>query len=82
MWFIKQRIIFELFIPYSQEENGVSERTGKMIIDMMKVILYKGGIDDTLCPKIVLVMTYIKNLSLMQVFGEFISLIEMQNYVG
>ncbi len=46
-WLTKQRITFEPSAPYSQEENGVSERTRKIIMDMARVTILKGGIDNT-----------------------------------
>ena len=61
-WLSKEGIIFKLSAPYSQELNGLSERTGRTIIDMTRVTILKGNIDDDLWPEIVLAMTHVKNL--------------------
>ena len=61
-WLTNRGIIFEPSAPYSQEENGVSERTGRTIMEMVRVTILEGGIDDTLWPEVVLAMTHVKNL--------------------
>lgn len=60
-WLQKEGIIFEPLAPYSQEQNGVSERTGRTLMDMTRASILEGNIDDDLWPEILLVMTYIKN---------------------
>lgn len=60
-WMQKEGIIFELSAPYSQEQNGVSERMGKTIMDMTRAIILEGNIDDELWPEIVLALTHVKN---------------------
>ncbi len=61
-WFAKKEITFEPSAPYSQEQNEISERMGKTIMDMTKVTILEGNPDDELWPEIVLAMTYVKNL--------------------
>ncbi len=78
-WLTKQGITFEPFAPYPQEENRVSERTRRTIMDMVRATILEGGIDDTLWPEIILAMTHIKNLRPTQGLEGFISPIEMQN---
>ena len=56
-WLTKQGITFEPCALYSQEENGVSENTGRTIMDMVRASILEGGIDDILWPGIVLAMT-------------------------
>lgn len=48
--------------PYSQEGNGVSERRGRTIMEMVRVIILEGGIVDMLGSEVVLAMTHVKNL--------------------
>ena len=57
----REEITFEPSIPYSQEQNGMSERMGRTIMDMTRVTILEANIDDKLWPELVLVMTYIKN---------------------
>ena len=57
----KERIIFKPSAPYSQEQNDISERTGRTIIDMTRATILKRNIDDDLWPKLILAMTYVKN---------------------
>ena len=78
-WLIKQGITFETSALYSQEENGVSERKRRTIMDMMRATIVESGIDDNLRPEIVLAMTYIKNLQPTRALKGLISLIEMAN---
>lgn len=77
-WLTKQEITFEPSAPYSQEENGVSKKTRRTIMDLVRATILEGGIDDTLWPGIVLAMTYIKNLRPTRALEGFISPIEMQ----
>ena len=60
-WIQKEGITFEPSAPYSQEQNGVSERTGRTIMDMTRATILEGNIDDDLWPELVLAMTYVKN---------------------
>ena len=60
-WLQKKEIVFEPLAPYFQEQNGVSERIGRTIMDMTRATILEGNIDDELWPEIVLAMTYIKN---------------------
>lgn len=57
-----QGIVFEPLALYSQEENGVLERTDRTIIEMVQVMILERGMEDTLWPEVVLAMTHIKNL--------------------
>lgn len=78
-WLIKQGIVFEPSAPYSQEENGVSERMGRTIMDMVRATILEGNIDDLLWPEIVLAMTHIKNIRPTRSLKGSISPYEMQN---
>ncbi len=60
-WLQIEGITFEPSAPYSQEQNGVSERMGRTIMDMTRATILEGNIDDDLWPELVLAMTYIKN---------------------
>ena len=60
-WMQKEGITFEPSAPYSQEQNDVSERMGRTIMDMTRATILEGNIDDDLWPELVLAMTYIKN---------------------
>ncbi len=53
--------MFEPSAPYSQEQNGVSERIRRTIMDMTRAMILKGNIDNDLWPELVFAMTYIKN---------------------
>lgn len=48
-------------------------------MDMVRATILEGGIDNTLWPKIVLAITYIKNLRPTQALEGNISPIEMRN---
>lgn len=61
-WLTKEGITFEPSAPYSQEQNGVSERVGRTIMDMTRATILEGNINDELWPEIVLAMTYVKNV--------------------
>lgn len=58
----KEGIIFEPSAPYSQEQNGISERVGRTIMDMTCATILDGNIDDDLWPEIILAMTQVKNV--------------------
>lgn len=73
----KLRHFFELLAFYSQEENKVTKCTGHTIIEMIKVLILEGRIDDSLWLKIILAMIYIKNLQLMQALERSITPVEM-----
>ncbi len=60
-WLQKEEIVFEPLAPYSQEQNGVSDRVRRTILDMRRATILKGNIDNELWPEVVLAMTYIKN---------------------
>lgn len=60
-WMQKEGITFETSAPYSQEQNGVSERMERTIMDMTRATILEGNIDDELWPELVLAMTYVKN---------------------
>lgn len=60
-WMQKEGIVFEPSAPYFQEQNGVSERMKKTIMDMTRANILEGNIDDKLWPKLVLAMTHVKN---------------------
>ena len=60
-WLQREGITFEPSAPYSQEQNGVSERMGRTIINITRATILEGNIDDDLWPELVLAMTYIKN---------------------
>ena len=55
---------FELSAPYLQEQNDVSERIGRIILDMAQCTILGGNIPDNLWPEIVLAMVNIKNVRL------------------
>ena len=60
-WMQKEEITFEPSAPYSQEQNGVSEQTGRTIMDMTRATILEGNSDDDLWPELVLAMMYVKN---------------------
>lgn len=78
-WLSNQRITFEPSAPYSQEENGVSERTGRTIMEMVRATILEGGIDDTLWPEVVLAMTHVRNLRPTRALKDSMSPIKMQD---
>ena len=45
-WMQRERITFEPSAPYSQEQNGVLERMGKIIMDKTKATILEDNIDD------------------------------------
>lgn len=47
-WMQKEGITFEPSVPYSQEQNGVSERAGRTIMDMTKATILEGNINNDL----------------------------------
>lgn len=61
-WLSKEGIIFEPSAPYSQEQNGVSERMGRTIMDMTRATILEGNLDDNLWPEVILAMTSVKNV--------------------
>lgn len=61
-WLAQEGIILEPSAPYSQEQNGVSERVGHTLMDMARASIIERGIDDMFWPKVILAMTYIKNI--------------------
>ena len=75
----KQGIIFKPSAPYSQEQNRVSERTSKTLIDMIHASMLEGNNDNDLWPEILLAMTYIKNNRLTEPLTNNITPQEAQN---
>ena len=61
-WMLKEGITFEPSCPHSQEQNGVSERMGRTIMDMVRSTIIGGSIPDDLWPEIVLAMVHVKNI--------------------
>ena len=59
---MQEGIVFEPSAPYSQEQNGVSEQTGRTIMDMARATIIEGDLDDIFWPEVVLAMTYTKNV--------------------
>lgn len=57
----KEGIVFEPSTPYSQEQNGVAEQTGRTLMDMTRATILEGNIDNELWPEVILLMTCIKN---------------------
>lgn len=60
-WLQRERIMFEPLAPYFQEENDVSERMQRTMINITKVTRLKSNTDDDLWLELVLAMIYIKN---------------------
>lgn len=66
----KEGIVFELSAPYSQEQNGASERAGRTIMDMTRATILEGNIDDDLLwPEVILAMTQVKNVRPTEALG-------------
>ena len=61
-WLLSEGIKFEPSASYLQEQNGVSERMGRTILDMTRCTIIGGNIPDDLWPEIVLAMVDVKNL--------------------
>ncbi len=76
MWLTYQGIVFKPSAYYSQEENGVSEKTGRTIMEMVQAMILEGRMEDTLWPEVILVITHVKNLRPTRALKEFISPIE------
>lgn len=57
----KEGIIFEPFAPYFQEQNRVSERIERTIMDITRATILESSIDDDLWPELILEMTYVNN---------------------
>lgn len=72
-WLINQEIIFKPLVSYSQEENRVSKRTSRTIMEMVQATILKRGMEDTLYPEVVLAITYVKNLRPTQALEKSIS---------
>jgi hypothetical protein len=60
-WMLTKGIIFEPAAPYSQEQNGVAERTGRTLLDMARATILEGNIPDCLWPEVILAMGHTKN---------------------
>lgn len=72
-------MVFKPLAPYSWEENDVSERTERTIIDMIQAIILKKDINNILGLEIVLVITYVKNLQLTRALKDSMNPIKMQD---
>ena len=57
----RKRITFESLVPYLQEQNGISEKMGRTLIDITRATILEVNINDELWPELILAMTYIKN---------------------
>ena len=57
----KEGIICEPFPLYCQEQNGVSERSERIIMDITRATILEGNIDDDLWPELVFAMAHVKN---------------------
>ena len=55
-------IMFELFAPYSQEENGIAEQKSRTLMEYVRGTIIRGGITDELWPEILLAITHTSNL--------------------
>ncbi len=53
--------MFKPSSSYYQEQNRVSERMERTIIDITRATMLEGNIDDDLWLEIVFAMTYVKN---------------------
>lgn len=60
-WLQREGITFKPSASYSQEQNSVSERMERTIMDMTRAMILESNIDNDLWPEFVFVMTYIKN---------------------
>lgn len=47
-WLTNQGIVFKPLALYSQEENRVSERTNRTIMEMVRAMILKRGMEDIL----------------------------------
>ena len=61
-WLSDKDIVFEPSALHSQKENGVSERTGRTIMEIARSTILEGDIPDYLWTEIVLAMFHVKNL--------------------
>ena len=69
----KEGITFEPSAPYSQKQNGVSERMERTIMNTTRATILEENIKDELWPELVLAMTYIKNNRPTRAFQDNIS---------
>lgn len=56
-----RRINFKASASYSQEQNGVSERVGRTLVEMTQATVLEGNIEDQSWPEVLLAMTYIRS---------------------
>lgn len=61
--------MFKPFTPYSQEQNVVSERMRKTIMDMAQATILEDNLNDELWPEVILAMTYVKNVRSIKALG-------------
>ena len=59
-WLQRKRTVFEPSPPYFQEENNISERVRKTIMDLIKAKVLRANFDHKIWSKILLSMMYIK----------------------
>ena len=57
----RKGITFKPSAPYTQEQNKVSKQIEKTIMDMTKVTILEGNINDEICPELILAMIYVRN---------------------
>ena len=57
----EEGIIMEVSAPYSQQQNGISERCNRTVLDLARSMLKHAGMPNTLCAEAVSTAVYIKN---------------------
>lgn len=57
-------------MPYLQEQNDISEKMRRTLIDMIRATILEDNIDNKLWPKLMLAMTYIKNSRLTRALAD------------
>ena len=61
---LEKGIEFEPSAPYSQEQNGISERKSRTLMERVRTTIIGGNIPDNLWPEVLLAITHISNLLL------------------
>ena len=61
-WLQEEGIEFEPSAPYSQEQNGVAESTGRELMRIARAVIIAGSIPDYLWTEVMLAVTHIKDL--------------------